>query len=139
MTPAPFYKVRRVQVEPMNSQLKAPGTKRLKLVYDARLLKFALSSNCWRFKKAPNNWFGRVTGVMFRIPGLAEDAYMVLKQQFKLSDVTILFLVLAVPVTVGMLCIFIVDMYIVSNEKKVSAERRMREAGAYTRPLFGST
>jgi len=80
------------------------------------------------FYKAPNNWFGRVTGVLFRIPGLAEDAYTVLKEQFKLSDVTILFLVLAVPVTVGMLCIFVVDMYIVSSERKASAERRMREA-----------
>jgi hypothetical protein len=89
----------------MKTKLTAPGTKRLKVKHDDLLSRFAFKFNLRRYS-------------------------MVLKQQFKLSDVTILFLVLAVPVTVGMLCIFIVDMYIVSNEKK---------AGAYTRPLLSST
>ena len=57
-----------VQIEPMKYKLKAPGTNRLKLKYAVLLSSFALNFNLRRYNKAPNNWFGRVTGVLFRIP-----------------------------------------------------------------------
>jgi hypothetical protein len=43
-----------VQVEPMKSKLKAPGTKRLKLKYDILLLSFAYNFNLCRYIKFHN-------------------------------------------------------------------------------------
>jgi len=44
-----YYNGRAVQVEPMDSMLKAPGTKRLKLLYDEPPSNFAFKSNLRRY------------------------------------------------------------------------------------------
>ena len=41
-----------MQVDPINSTLKAPETKRLKLIYDEQLLKIAFKFNLRRYTKA---------------------------------------------------------------------------------------
>jgi|AntAceMinimDraft_1070359.scaffolds.fasta_scaffold17606_3 hypothetical protein len=94
----------------------------------------AFGRKSWRltkpvpFYKAPNNWFGRMLGVAFRIPGAAEAAYKVLRDDGKLSDVTILFLALLVPTAVGMMCIFAADLWVVRGARKASAQARHRHA-----------
>lgn len=80
------------------------------------------------FYKAPNNWFGKMVGVIFRAPGVAEEAYKVLREEFKLSDVTILFLALLIPTTAGMACIFFADAWVVRSVRRSSAEARHRQA-----------
>jgi len=43
-----------VQVDPINTTLKAPRTKRLKLEYDKLLSSFAFNFNVRRYMKEPN-------------------------------------------------------------------------------------
>jgi hypothetical protein len=57
-----------------------------------------------------------------------QDAYKVLREEFKLSDVTILFLALLIPTTAGMMCIFLADVWVVRSVRKTSAEARHRQA-----------
>ena len=94
----------------------------------------AFGRKTWRqtkpvpFYKAPNNWFGRMAGVVFRIPGIAEEAYKVLREEYKLSDVTILFAALMIPTFAGMCVIFAADAWVVRSAKRASAEARHRQA-----------
>ena len=102
----------------------------------------AFGRKAWRdvkpvpFYRAPNNWFGRVGGLLSRVPGIAEEGYTSLKRTHELGDVSILFLVLMVPVTLGVLCIVAADACVVraaraeSAAQTKSAARRRRAAGS---------
>ena len=95
----------------------------------------AFGRKAWRdvkpvpFYRAPNNWFGRVGGLLSRVPGIAEEGYTSLKRTHELGDVSILFLVLMVPVTLGVLCIVAADACVVRAARAESAARRRRAAG----------
>ena len=96
----------------------------------------AFGRKAWRdvkpvpFYRAPNNWFGRVGGLLSRVPGIAEEGYTSLKHTHGLGDVSILFLVLMVPVTLGVLCIVAADACVVRAARAESAARRRRAAGS---------
>ena len=96
----------------------------------------AFGRKAWRdvkpvpFYRAPNNWFGRVGGLLSRVPGIAEEGYTSLKHTHGLGDVSILFLVLMVPVTLGVLCIVAADACVVRAARAESAARRRRSAGS---------
>ena len=87
----------------------------------------AFGRKAWRdvkpvpFYRAPNNWFGRVGGLLSRVPGIAEEGYTSLKRTHELGDVSILFLVLMVPVTLGVLCIVAADACVVRAARAESA------------------
>ena len=66
--------------------------------------------------------------MVFRIPGIAEEAYKVLREEYKLSDVTILFAALMIPTFAGMCVIFAADAWVVRSAKRASAEARHRQA-----------
>jgi hypothetical protein len=96
----------------------------------------AFGRKAWRdvkpvpFYRAPNNWFGRVGGLLSRVPGIAEEVYASLKHTHGLGDVSILFLVLMAPVSFGMLCIVAADAWVVRAAKAESAAARRRRAAA---------
>ena len=89
----------------------------------------AFGRKAWRdvkpvpFYRAPNNWFGRVGGLLSRVPGIAEEGYTSLKRTHELGDVSILFLVLMVPVTLGVLCIVAADACVVRAARAEGAAR----------------
>ena len=73
----------------------------------------AFGRKAWRdvkpvpFYRAPNNWFGRVGGLLSRVPGIAEEGYTSLKHTHGLGDVSILFLVLILILILILIFIFI--------------------------------
>lgn len=94
----------------------------------------AFGRKSWRntkpvpFFKAPNNWFGRMVGVLFRVPGMVEEAYGILRKEWHLSDVSILFLALMIPTASGMMCIALADAWVVRSVRQQSAAARNRAA-----------
>lgn len=82
--------------------------------------------------RAPNSVAGKITGALFRLPVHAEALYTRIKKTHNLSDVTILFAGLAVPVALGVLAVALADAYVTSAAKHAGARRRQREAAAGT-------
>lgn len=79
------------------------------------------------FWKAPNNWFGRACGVALAAPGVAAEMVEWSKKTYGVSDVVVLFVAFAVPTTVGMLAIALVDHLVVRQATMESANARRRD------------
>ena len=58
-------------------------------------------------------WFSKVLRGLYAIPEIGGKAHTYLHEELKLSNVAILFLTLSVPVSAGMIAIFVADMVIV--------------------------
>ena len=80
--------------------------------------------------RAPNSFVGKVTGALFRVPIEAEQMYRRIKKNQNLSDVTILFLGLSVPVAFGVFAVAVADVYVTRTARHAGALRRQREAAA---------
>ena len=80
---------------------------------------------------APNGLVGTITGALFRVPAAAETIYKNIKKQHNLSDVTILFIALSVPVAAGVLAVAAADVYVTRTAMHAGAMRRQREASSF--------
>lgn len=78
------------------------------------------------FYMAPNNWYGRSVGWVYRIPALAREAHSNLRKA-GWGDVSIIFTTLAVPVAAGMFAIFVADVWVVRTTRAQGAAARRRD------------
>lgn len=60
-------------------------------------------------------WFSKLLRALYAVPVVGQKAYSYLREEARLSNVSILFLTLCVPVMAGMLAIFVADMLIVRH------------------------
>jgi thioredoxin 1 len=60
-------------------------------------------------------WFSKLLRALYALPVVGQRAYSYLREEARLSNVSILFLTLCVPVMAGMLAIFFADMLIVRH------------------------
>ena len=72
-------------------------------------------------------WFSKVLRGLYAIPEVGGKAHAYLHEDLKLSNVAILFLTLSVPVSAGMIAIFVADMVIVRHVLKET--RQMYSGG----------
>lgn len=72
-------------------------------------------------------WFSKVLRGLYAIPEVGGKAHAYLHEDLKLSNVAILFLTLSVPVSAGMIAIFVADMVIVRHVLKET--RQMYNGG----------
>jgi hypothetical protein len=78
------------------------------------------------FYMAPNNWYGRSVGWVYRIPAVAREAHANLRKA-GWGDVSIIFATLAVPVAAGMFAIFAADVWVVRTTRARGAAARRRD------------
>ena len=79
-------------------------------------------------------WFSKVLRGLYAVPEYGGKAHAYLHDDLKMSNVTILFLALSVPVSAGMIAIFVADMVIVRHVLKETRQMYNRGNGAARRP-----
>lgn len=73
------------------------------------------------FWRSPTSPVGRLNGVMHRLPAYAKDVYQLLKKK-GYSDLSIVGGALLIPVVVGALCIFVMDMVVTRHQQHAHYE-----------------
>ena len=74
-------------------------------------------------------WFSKLLRSLYAVPMLGRRAYEYLHDTLKLSNVSILFLTLCVPVTAGMFAIFVADMFIVRHVLRETRQMYQQNGG----------
>jgi len=74
-------------------------------------------------------WFSKLLRSLYAVPMLGKRAYEYLHGTLKLSNVSILFLTLCVPVAAGMFAIFVADMFIVRHVLRETRQMYQQNGG----------
>lgn len=74
-------------------------------------------------------WFSKLLRALYAVPVVGQKAYSYLREEARLSNVSILFLTLCVPVMAGMLAIFVADMLIVRHVLQETRQMYGRPGG----------
>lgn len=74
-------------------------------------------------------WFSKLLRTLYAVPVVGQKAYSYLREEARLSNVSILFLTLCVPVMAGMLAIFVADMLIVRHVLQETRQMYGRPGG----------